>query len=175
MAGALAAVKELWGEDGYRSLREQLPPDARRQLCDDIVLPVGWYPEAHFERCCDIVWRRLAREDPDAYVSFIHRSVASGWSIVHRALLRLATPQRLARRAPERWRHDHTHGELTVELREGSGTIRIRGYPYPRDSVMHDGQAEAMRYILSHARVRDIVAKRHADAGDDFWVTYEWT
>jgi hypothetical protein len=173
--GALAAVKDLWGEDGMGALREHLPADTSRELCDQIVLPVGWYPEAHFEQCCDVVWRRLAREDRDAYVTFIQRSVASGWGIVHRALLRLATPQRLARRAPELWRHDHTHGELSIELRESSGTIRIRGYPYPRDSIMHDGQAEALRYILSHARVHDIVAKRHADAGDDFMVTLEWT
>jgi hypothetical protein len=173
--GALAAVKSLWGEEGTRELREHLPSEARRQLCDEIVLPVGWYPETYFEGCCDVVWRRLAREDEATYATFVHRSVASGWSIVHRALLRLATPQRLARRAPELWRHDHTHGELSVELRETSGTIRIRGYPYVRDSIMHRGQAEALRYILSHARVHDIVARRHPDAGDDFVVTYQWT
>jgi hypothetical protein len=62
-----------------------------------------------------------------------------------------------------------------ADLRETSGTVVIRGYPYPRDSIMHHGQAEALRYILSHARVRDVRATRHADAGDDFAVTFDWS
>jgi hypothetical protein len=175
MGGALDAVKEVWGDPGWAELREHLPPSARRALCDGIVLPMGWYPETYFESCCEIVWQRLARKDDVAFFRFVHRSVDTGWTIFHRALMRLATPQRLARRAPDLWRHDHTHGELLVDLRENSGTVRIRGCPYPRESIVRHGQAEALRYILSHARVRAVRATRHADTADEFAVTLDWT
>jgi hypothetical protein len=167
-------VRELWGEPGWAELRAHLPQEASRVLCERIVLPVAWYPETYFESCCDVVWRRLAREDDATFYRFVHRSVDSGWTIFHRALMRLATPQRLARRAPDLWRHDHSHGELLVDLRESSGTICIRDCPYARDSIVRHGQVEALRYILSHARVRAVRATRHTDTGDDFAVTLDW-
>ena len=175
VAGALSAVKAVWGDPGFKELRDHLPADARRALCDDIVLPVAWYPERYFESCCEIVWRRLAREENGPFFDFVHHSVDSGWTFVHRAIMRFATPQRLARRAPDLWRHDHTHGELSVDFRETSGTVRIKGYPYPRESIMHHGQTEALRHILSHARVRDVRATRHDEPSTDFVATFDWT
>lgn len=175
IVGALTAVKDLWGERGTSELRDNLPVGARHAFCEEIVLPVAWYPEAYFEACCDIVWRRLAEKEDPSFFAFVRRSIDSGWSIVHRALMRLATPQRLARRAPDLWRHDHTHGELSVDFRETSGTVRIKGYPYPRESIMHHGQTEALRHILSHARVRNVRATHHDEAGSDFVATFDWT
>ncbi len=175
VVGALTAVRDIWGQAGLGALREHLPTDARRAVCDEIVLPVSWYPETYFESCCEIVWHQLAREQDGPFFDFVHRSVDSGWTIVHRAVMRLATPRLLAGRAPALWRHDHTHGELSVDFRETSGTVRIERYPYPRGSIMHHGQMEALRHILSHARVRDVRAKRHDEGGADFVATYEWT
>lgn len=175
MVGALTAVKDIWGQGGLAILREHLPPEARRVICDEIVLPVSWYPEAYFENCCQVVWRHLAQVQDGPFFDFVHRSVDSGWTIVHRAVMRLATPRLLAGRAPALWRHDHTHGELSVDFRETSGTVRIKGYPYPRESIMHHGQTEALRHILSHARVRDIRAKRHDEGSADFLATFVWT
>lgn len=168
-------MKELWGAPGLAELREHLSDDARRAICDEIILPVAWYPETYFESTCEIIWRRLAREQDEPFFDFVRRSVDSGWTFVHRAVLRFATPQRLARRAPDLWRHDHTHGELFVDFGETSGIVRIKGYPYPRESTMHHGQTEALRYILSHARVRDVRAKRLDEASGDFVATFEWT
>ena len=175
VAGALSSVRDLWGDTGLATLRDRLPPDARHALFGDIVLSMAWYPETYFEACCDIVWRDLSQERDAKFFAFVHRSIDSGWSFVHRAILRLATPQRLARRAPDLWRHDHTHGELSVDFRETSGTVRITGYPYPRDSIMHHGQTEALRHILSHARVRAVRATRHDEPGTDFVATFAWT
>lgn len=173
--GALAAARSLWGDGASAVWREHLSSDARRAFCDDIVLPVAWYPEAHFEELCDVAWRKLAQEHDDVFDAFIRRSVDSGWGVMHRALLRLATPQRLARRAPDVWRHDHTHGEMHTDLRESSGVVRVAGYPYARGGIMRRGQAEALRHILSHARVRDVRAALQEEDGDDFVVRFEWT
>lgn len=168
-------MRAIWGEPGIAVLREHLPSEARRAVCDEIVLPVAWYPETYFEACCDVIWRLLAREDDARFCDFVQRSIDSGWSIVHRAILRLATPQRLARRAPDLWRHDHTHGELLVDFRETSGTVRIKDYPYAAGSIMHRGQTEALRHILSHARVRRVRATRLDEADYGFVATFDWT
>lgn len=175
LVGALTATREIWGESGLAALREHLRPEARGAVCDGIVLPVSWYPETYFESCCEIVWHHLAQERNAPFYDFVHRSVDSGWTIVHRALMRLATPRLLAGRAPALWRHDHTHGHFAVDFRETSGTVRITGYPYPRTSIVRHGQTEALRHILSHARAREVRAKRHDEAGTDFVATFEWT
>ena len=175
VAGALGSIARLWGNAGLATLREQLDPQARASLLDDIVLPVAWYPEAHFERCCQVVWSALAHEDDEAFVAFIHRSIDHLWSRVHRVLMGLTTPHILARRAPAMWRHDHTHGTLEAELREQEGTVRVRGYPYSRTSIMARGQAESLRYILSHARVKTVRASHELDEHGTFVVTLAWT
>ena len=174
VAGALAAVEKLWGDAGLAELREHLGAEARQSLLDHIVMPVAWYPEAHFESCCDLVWSALARRDDEAFATFIHGSIDHLWSRVHRVLMGLTTPHILARRAPAMWRHDHTHGTLEVELREQEGTVRVRDYPYARSGAMARGQAESFRYILSHARVKTVRASHELDERGNFVVTLEW-
>ena len=175
VAGALAAIAELWGAQGVAEVRHRLGAAARRAILDEIVLPVGWYPEEHFESLCEAVWSSLARHDVPVFETFIRRSIDHVWGRVHRMLMSLATPHLLARRAPALWRHDHTHGELAVELRERDGTVRVRGYPYAPSSIMPRGQAESLRYILSHARVRDVRASHLVDVRGEFVVTLGWT
>ena len=175
MAGAVASALKLWGDAGRAALRERLPPDVRRALLDEIILPVSWYPETHFQACNEVVWEALARGDDAAFDAYVHGSIDHLWSRVHRVLMGLTTPHRLARRAPDMWRHDHTHGTLDVELRESDGTVRVQGYPYARDGIMGRGQTEALRYILSHARVHEVRATHAIDEQGTFVATLSWS
>jgi hypothetical protein len=175
VAGALGAIERLWGDGGLAEVRRGLDDGARRSLLDDIVLPVAWYPEVHFESLCEIAWSTLACRDEVAFFAFVHASVDHLWSRVHRVLVGLTTPHVLARRAPAMWRHDHTHGTLEVELKEQEGTVRVRGYPYPRTSVMARGQAESFRHILGHARVKTVRASHELDEHGTFVVSLAWT
>ncbi|MGH7294026.1 MAG: hypothetical protein ACRELB_03790 [Polyangiaceae bacterium] len=175
VAGALGAVERLWGDAGLAELRRGLDADARRSLFDDIVLPVAWYPEAHFESCCEVVWATLARRDQAAFFAFVHASVDHLWSRVHRLLISLTTPHVLARRAPAMWRHDHTHGTMDVELREQQGSVRVRGYPYARNGVMARGHTESFRHILGHARVKTVLASHELDDQGTLVVALSWT
>ena len=175
VAGAVASVAKLWGDAGLSTLREHLPPEARHALLDEIILPVSWYPETYFETCNEIVWTALARGDDAAFDAYIHGSIDHLWSRVHRVLMGLTTPHRLARRAPDMWRHDHTHGDLDVELRESDGTVRVQGYPYARGGIMGRGQTEALRYILSHARVKEVRATHALDEHGNFVAMLSWS
>jgi hypothetical protein len=174
VGGAFSAVADLWSDDGIREVSEQLSPAARAGLCDRIVLPVAWYPEASFREWCEAVWHGPAREDEAAFARFVRRSVDLGWSWVHRALVRIATPALLARRAPTIWRHDHTHGDMSVTLGERCGTLRVTRYPHARSAVMRRGQTESLRYILTLARVADVRASHAMEGGDVFVVTLRW-
>ncbi|MGO8999363.1 MAG: hypothetical protein ACLQVI_39055 [Polyangiaceae bacterium] len=174
LAGAVASAAKLWGDDGLAALRERLDADARRALLDDIILPVSWYPETYFEACNEIVWSALARGDDEAFDAYVRGSIDHLWSRLHRVIMGLTTPPRLARRAPDMWRHDHTHGSLEVELRESEGTVRVRGYPYARTGIMGRGQTEALRYILSHARVKTVRATHELDDQGNFTAILAW-
>jgi hypothetical protein len=175
VAGALGAVERLWGQAGLAELRRALDAEARRSLLDDIVLPVAWYPEAHLESCCEVVWATLAHRDDASFLAFVQASVDHLWSRVHRVLVGLTTPHVLARRAPAMWRHDHTHGTMDVELKEHEGTVRVHGYPYARTSVMARGHAESFRHILGHARVKTVRASHELDDRGTLVVALSWT
>jgi hypothetical protein len=174
VAGAVGSVAKLWGDAGLAALREHLRPDARAALLDEIIMPVSWYPEIYFEACNEVVWSALARGDDAAFDAYVRGSIDHLWSRVHRVLMGFTTPHRLARRAPDMWRHDHTHGRLEVELRESDGTVRVRGYPYAPGGIMGRGQTEALRYILSHARVKEVRAAYELDAQGTFVATLSW-
>jgi hypothetical protein len=174
VAGAVASVGKLWGNQGLATLREHFAADARSALLDAIILPVSWYPETYFQACSDVVWTALARGDDAAFDAYIHGSIDHLWSRVHRVIMGLTTPQRLARRAPDMWRHDHTHGTLEAELRESDGTVRVIGYPYSRTGIMARGQAEALRYILSHARVKEVRVEHELDEQGTFVARLRW-
>jgi len=167
-------VAKLWGDAGLATLRERLGPDARAALLDEIIMPVSWYPETYFETCNEVVWASLARGDDAAFDAYVRGSIDHLWSRVHRILMGFTTPHRLARRAPDMWRHDHTHGQLDVELRENDGTVRVQGYPYAPGGIMGRGQTEALRYILSHARVKEVRAAHELDAQGTFVATLSW-
>ncbi|HEY8041483.1 MAG TPA: hypothetical protein VIF15_16870 [Polyangiaceae bacterium] len=175
VAGVVGAVGELWGDAGLRQVSDQLGPEARHALCEQIVVPVAWYPEEIMASWCHAVWLGLAREDEKRFDTFVRAGVEHGWSWVHRALLRLATPRLLARRAPAIWRHDHTHGELGVELGDRRAILRVTDYPHARSAVMRRGQTESLRHILTLARFRDVRASHVVDAAGSFVATLHWT
>ena len=174
IAGAVGAVAQLWGDAGLRDVSERLGAEARQALCDRIVLPVAWYPEQSMREWCEAVWYGPARENEEMFATFVQRSVDHSWRWTHRALVRLATPRLMARRAPEIWRHDHTHGVLSVALDDGTAKVKVTGYPHRGSIVMRRGQAESLRYILTLARFGDVRASHAVDADGEFVATLRW-
>ena len=91
-----------------------------------------------------------------------------------RAVVRLASPRLMARRAPDIWHHDHTHGVMSVTLEEGRATLKVVDYPQRDSLIMRRGQAESLRYILTLARFGDVRASQGLDADGAFVVTLRW-
>jgi hypothetical protein len=174
LAGAVGAVAKLWGDDGTRDVRARVSAEAAQALCDRIVLPVAWYPEAIMREWCEAVWDGPARQDFAAFATFVHRSVDHGWRWTHRAIIRLATPRAMARRAPAIWQHDHTHGVMTVDLGESMATLKVVDYPQRDSLVMRRGHAESLRYIMTLARFGNVRASQALDAEGAYVATLRW-
>jgi hypothetical protein len=174
VAGAVSAVSQLWGAGALSDVSERLDDASRLALCDRIVLPIAWYPEASLQAWCEAVWEGPAQRSEGEFMRFVRRSVDASWSWVHRTVLRLATPALLARRAPDMWRRGHTHGELSATLERARGTVRITGYPYARSAVMRRGHTESLRHILTLARFGDVRATHAVEPNGVFVATFRW-
>jgi hypothetical protein len=170
-----AAIEHLWGRGALDALRGRLDLPAEHVLFDQIASPLSWYPENLAARIGAIVWDDLAARDEAALQRFAEQTIDHGWGRMHSVLVRLATPRILARRAPELWRRDHSHGDVEVVVVDPT-TLRLRlsDHPWVRDPVMRRFQARAFRYILSLTRVRDLETVEAPDPAGALVMTATW-
>src|SRR5688572_15971389 len=83
----LAALRELVGEPAYLTAREQMPPDALREL--DAMSAVAWFPNATFNLIIDEL-ARAAGVDPESLIDrAVRLSVQRTFKTVWRMLLRV--------------------------------------------------------------------------------------
>jgi uncharacterized protein (TIGR02265 family) len=173
--GMAAAVEHLWGRGALDAMRGRLALPADHALFDQIASPLSWYPEKLAARVGAIVWDELTARDEAAFAGFAERTIDHGWGRMHSVLVRLATPKLLARRAPELWRRDHSHGAVEVTVVDPT-TLRLRlsDHPWVHDPVMRRFQARSFRYILSLTRVRDLETVEAADVAGALVMTATW-
>jgi hypothetical protein len=148
--GFREAALDLWGKAGLDEIAARLPPDARTETIDSIVLPVSWYPVRFSTAWHQAIWEGPARRDAAELARFVARSVDMGFGRFKRTLLSFATPEMLLSRAPELWRYQHTHGTLEGAW-EGDGGARmtLRDHPYVTHPVSARLQANALAHIAS--------------------------
>jgi hypothetical protein len=156
-----AAIEHLWGRGALDALRGRLDLPAEHVLFDQIASPLSWYPENLAARIGAIVWDDLAARDEAALQRFAEQTIDHGWGRMHSVLVRLATPRILARRAPELWRRDHSHGDVEVVVVDPT-TLRLRLSDHP------------CRYILSLTRVRDLETVEAPDPAGALVMTATW-
>jgi uncharacterized protein (TIGR02265 family) len=175
LVGMTAATRQLWGRDALDLLKGRLELPPERALFDEIATPLAWYPEQLAVRLARIVWDDLAARDEAAFTGFAERTIDHGWGRVHSVLVRLATPRILARRAPELWRRDHSHGAVEVAVLDATSLrLRLSDHPYVHDPVMRRFQAESFRYILSLTRVPELTVVEGTDPRGSLVMTAAW-
>jgi hypothetical protein len=146
--GFREAVVDLWGEEGLRRFAELLPADARVATLDSIVLPFEWVPIAHVVAWHEALWNGLARGDERELTKLVARAIDVGLGRFKSAFFAGITPERLVERAPELWRWQHTHGELSVQVQGASGVVTLRGHPYVDHPACRRVTAESYRHIV---------------------------
>ncbi len=147
--GFREAVVDLWGDEGLRRLADLLPVEARAATLDSIVLPFEWVPIAHVVAWHEALWNGLACGDERELAKLVARAIELGLGRFKSAFFAGITPERLVERAPELWRWQHTHGELSVHVQGASGVVTLRGHPYVDHPACRRVTAESYRHIVS--------------------------
>lgn len=169
------AAVELWGPDALRQLGERMPEEARRATIKPTAIAPEWLPEAHVMAWYEAAWEGPCGRREGDYLGFIDRMMDHGFGRVRKLLLSMAmTPVSLAVRSAELWRHDHTHGTLTVErtgVREM--TLTLRDHVYMSTALSRLSVVEIYRYASALTRCKEASAT-HALAGDRLLVRIQW-
>jgi hypothetical protein len=171
-----AAVRDLWGEEALRTVVDRLPAETRAATSGVGFIPIDWYPTRHIMKWGAAILDGPAFGDEIAFTQCVSRSVELGFGLVQRAFLVIATPTRLAARAADLWRHEHTHGTLTIETSDAAGghaRLALREHPFVGEPLARIAISEGIRTVLSLSRARN-VRESHAVLGDALFITLHW-
>jgi hypothetical protein len=168
------AIIDLWGDSAWRDVVSRLPADAAETMTGGELTGVGWYPTRFAQACGRAAYEGPGGGREEELRRLTRRAIDLGFGRIRRALLRLATPELLATRGASLWRHDHSVGELTVELRAPHAAhLTLRDHPFVEPPLSQLVFAEAMRHVVSLSRVPN-VRETHVREGDGLSVSLMW-
>ena len=171
-----AAAVAMWGNAGWEAVVDRLPKDARDALVQGgLVVAAGWVPERHMVKLAEAVFEGPVRGKPDLYRDFVHEVIALGFGRVRRVLVQFAHPHPELRRAPELCRHDHTHGELTVQMDEKSALAIVTHDVLTSTQLSRATAAEMFRAVLTLTRAREVKQEHGLDADGRLRVLLKWS
>ena len=171
----IAAVRDVWGEDGIQGALARLAPDVAEATMGADFVPLKWYPTRYVVAWNSAIYDGPAAGDEATFCRCVVRSIDFGFGRVRRAFLRIATPQLVAERATALWQREHTHGTLALEpdLPAGLARVTLRGHPFVESAQGRAATAEVFRYVLSLSRAKD-VRVTHGMEGDALVMGFRW-
>ena len=164
----------MWGDAGLREIGRILPEDVRAATVDNILVVGDWQPERYIMAWYEAVMSGPAKGDRAVFCAWIDHMMDFGFGTVRKLLLQLASPEQVASKAGELWRHDHTHGVLTTSGESSTYVFTLRDHPYTTTLLGRLAVTEVYRYATSLTRVKSAVA-RHALVGDELRVTVKFS
>jgi hypothetical protein len=154
--GFRAALVDLWGDEALAALAARLPLDTRIATVDTLILPFEWVPLPHVIAWHDALWTGPCAADEHRLARLVARSIELGFGRFKSAFFTNVTPERLVSRAPELWRWQHTHGELTANVEGLTAVVTLRDHPYVEQPSSRRITAESYRYIVGMAGAREV-------------------
>jgi hypothetical protein len=159
------AANTLWGDAGVRAIGAALPEDVRRETVDVGVVNLAWVPETYVLAWYEAVWHGPCGGDRDAFVGFLQRMMDRGFGRVRKAFLSLAKPAVILNKAPSLWRHDHTHGELTLDtVGRDSARVKLVDHAYTTTSLACMATAEIYRYCVELCQAKNVTEIHYREA-----------
>jgi hypothetical protein len=168
-----SAALALWGTLGWAEVLRGISPDARGALYEGNVSPVAWVPERFMMELAEQVYAGPAGGHRQVYETFIRTMIEHGFGRIRRLLVRYAPPEALLSRAPELWTHDHSHGELEVQLAPQRATATLRNHPHVTTELARLTAAESFRCALSLTRASS-VEMTHSHENSELHVQLSW-
>lgn len=170
-----SAALTLWGTAGWRDIVDRLPPGTREALvADNLVVAVGWVPERHMLDLAEAVRAGPAQGSPEAYREFVRQVISLGFGRVRRLLVQFAPPAVVLKRAPELWRHDHTHGELRLALEERGAVVHVNHPVLTSTPLGCTTAAEMFGAVLGLTRAREVTEEHSLEDDGRLRVHLQW-
>lgn len=156
--GFRAALLDLHGEGALEVLAAALPIATRVATVETMVLPFEWVVLDHVVAWHEALWAGPCRSDEVALAKLVSRSIELGFGKFKSAFFAGVTPERLVNRAPELWRWQHSHGDLSVTVEGATGVVLLRDHPYVDHATSRRVTAESYRQIVLLAGATDVRA-----------------
>lgn len=170
------AVVEKWPEDGWQLVLDNLPPDSRDALWQGgIVTSGGWVAERHMVKLSEAIFNGPVKGDLEVYRTFLKRVIELGFGRVRRVLVQFAHPHAVLRRAPELWKHDHSHGELAITIEVKSALAVVTHDILTATQLSRFTAAEMFRAVLSLTSAKDVKQEHGLDGDGHLRVLFKWT
>jgi hypothetical protein len=170
------AVLDLYGEAGLAEVAALVSADNRAATIDQAASPLGWYPERFLCEWHEAAWRGPGKREDAALCRVVDRRIDFGFGRVRKALLGIVGPEGVLRRAGELWKHDHTHGALTLtfdpEARVATGLLS--DHLYCEVPIARRAAAEMFRYIVTLTRGVKTARETHGMQGKALAVRIAW-
>ena len=170
-----SAVFELWGELGWSEVTAMLSSEAQTSLLKAEVSPVGWIAERHMMALSEAVFAGPSSRQEDVYLRFVTKMIAHGFGRIRRFLVRFAPPELLLERAPDLWRHDHTHGKLSVHVEGQRAHVQLRDHIHTTTELSRLTASESFRCALSQTRALNVRGAHRLDEHGGLDILLEWT
>lgn len=170
------AVVEKWKEPGWKLVVDGLPPDSREAICPaGIVSGAGWIAERHMVKLSEAIFNGPATSDYEIYRAHLKRVIELGFGRVRRVLVQFAHPHAVLRRAPELWKHDHSHGELTITIEDKSALAIVTHEILTATQLSRFTAAEMFRAVLSLTSAKEVKEEHGLDADGRLRVLFKWS
>jgi len=168
-----SAVAVLWGATSWSDVCATLPEDSRAAVLRPVT-PIEWVAERHMIELARAVHATLAGGSDAVYRELVTTVVRVGFGRVRRFFVQLAAPEAMLARAPDFWKHDHTHGTLLVEMQAGRARVELRDHVYATCPVSRLNAAEAFRSALAQTRARHVEETHRAIGESSLEVSLRW-
>jgi hypothetical protein len=168
-----SAALKFWGGFGWAEVLRGILLEARATLFESDISPAAWVPERLMMELAEQVYAGPAGGQRQVYEAFVRTMIEHGFGRVRRLLVRYAPPEALLSRAPELWTHDHSHGELKVQVAPRCATAVLRKHPHVTTELSRLTAAETFRCALSLTRAQS-VEMSHSHESSELHVQLSW-
>lgn len=169
-----AAALDLWGDKGLLDITARLPAETRRRSLDERMAPLAWVPERDVIAWYEALWSGPVEGREDVFLGFVRQMMNRGFGRTRRALLLIASPEALVTRAPQLWRIEHSHGDLSFVLARRGARLTLKNSLYATLPLLRLTTTEIYRYALSLSRARDVTAVRQGGEEGSLVIEVGW-
>ena len=170
-----SAVVEKWHAAGWDLVLERLPADSRDAVWQDgVVVATGWVAERHMVKLSEAIFEGPVGGDLEAYRAFLLRVIELGFGRIRRVLVQFAHPHAVLRRAPDLWKHDHSHGELAITIDEKSALAFVTHPVLTTTQLSRFTAAEMFRAVLSLTSAKEVKQEHGLDGDGRLRVLFKW-